>query len=125
MEESETFSYGPYATKELAEAAAHDLRYRDFFSPCPPIGYQIGKVIPPSQYVERYVDTLAQLSVESMEEWLNDNSEGGGEDGFITINNDGLAKEIMVKALTDILKNHSAYEYEGALDVVQYYRFKD
>lgn len=124
IEDEERLQHGPYESREQAALEAPEIRQQVIEDhEWTPSSYTICKIIPSHENaIERTSNLPFQLR-DFIDEWVNENVEGGTEDGVINIQNSAL--EVLSTALKDVLTNHSIYLSIGAPVECKETRFED
>lgn len=124
IEDEERLNHGPYESREHAALEAPEIRQQIIEDhEWTPNSYTICKIIPSHENAIERTSNLRFLLRDFIDEWINDNVEGGTEDGVIEIQDSAL--EVLGAALKDVLTNHSIYHSNGApVDCVEA-SFKD
>lgn len=113
IEDEERLNHGPYESREQAASEAPEIRQQIIEDhEWTPNSYTICKIIPSHENaIERTSNLPFQLRG-LIDEWINDNVDGGSEDGVIEIQDSAL--KVLSDALKDVLTNHSVYLANGA-----------
>lgn len=124
IEDEERLQHGPYESREQAASEAPEIRQQIIEDhEWEPVFYMICKIIPSHENaIERTSNLPFQLR-DFIDEWVNENVEGGSEDGVIEIQNSAL--EVLSTALKDVLTNHSIYLSNGAPVECKETKFED
>ena len=113
MGDSEYLSHGAYDSREDAAKAAVEIRQQSIDDDnYDPKFYTVCKIIPSLDNTIKQTTRLPDQIREFIDEWINDNIEGGTEDGVIEIQSGATA--VLQAALIDVLTNHSIYLGNGA-----------
>lgn len=109
----EVLNEGPYKSREDAVSEAPEIRQQYFedHDEMPSL-FTVCKIIPSIENAINETTKLPSFLFDYIEEWINDNVEGGTEDGVIDLK--GSALSVLEAALKDVLTNHSAYLGNGA-----------
>lgn len=120
----EVLSEGPYKSREDAASEAPEMRQQYFENhDYMPAFFTVCKIIPSVENAINETTNLPSRLFDYIEEWINDNVEGGTEDGVIDLK--GSALGVLEAALTDVLTNHSTYLGNGAAVECIETKFKD
>lgn len=124
IEDEERLQHGPYESREQAALEALEIRQQVIEdNEWTPSSYTICKIIPSHENaIERTSNLPFQLR-DFIDEWVNENVEGGSEDGVIEIQDSAL--EVLSTALKDVLTNHSIYLGNGAPVECKETKFED
>lgn len=113
IEDEERLNHGPYESREHAALEAPEIRQQIIEDhEWTPKSYTICKIIPSHENAIEQTSNLPFRLRDFIDEWVNDNVEGGTEDGVIEIQDSAL--EVLGAALKDVLTNHSTYHGNGA-----------
>ena len=113
MYDAEVLSEGPYKSREDAASEAPEIRKQYFEDHDEmPSFFTVCKIIPSIENAINETTNLPSYLFDYIEEWINDNVEGGTEDGVIDIK--GSALDVLKTALIEVLTNHSTYLGNGA-----------
>lgn len=113
MNDGEVLNEGPYKSRAEAALDAPEIRQQYFEDHDEmPSFFTVCKIIPSVENAINETTNLPSYLFDYIEEWINDNVEGGTEDGVIEIQDS--AEEVLRVALTDVLTNHSIYLGNGA-----------
>ena len=113
MDDGEVLNEGPYKSREDAASEAPEMRQQYFENhDYMPAFFTVCKIIPSVENAINETTNLPSRLFDYIEEWINDNVEGGTEDGVIDLK--GSALGVLEAALTDVLTNHSIYLGNGA-----------
>lgn len=109
----EVLNEGPYKSREDAASEAPEMRQQYFEDHDEmPSFFTVCKIIPSVENAINETTNLPERIQEFIDDWINDNVEGGTEDGVIEIQDS--AEEVLRAALIDVLTNHSIYHGNGA-----------
>jgi hypothetical protein len=113
IEDEERLEHGPYESREQAVLDALELRQQIIEDhEWAPASYMVCKIIPSHENAIEQTSNLPFRLRDFIDEWVNDNVEGGSEDGVIEIQDSAL--KVLSDALKDVLTNHSVYLANGA-----------
>ena len=113
MDDGEVLNEGPYKSREDAALEAPEIRQQYFEDHDEmPVFFTVCKIIPSVENAINETTKLPSRLFDYIEEWINENVEGGTEDGVIDLK--GSALDVLEVALKDILTNHSTYHGNGA-----------
>ena len=113
MDDGEVLNEGPYKSREDAALEAPEIRQQYFEDHDDmPTFFTVCKIIPSVENAINETTKLPERIQEFIDDWINDNVEGGTEDGVIEIQDS--AEEVLRAALIDVLTNHSIYHGNGA-----------
>ena len=113
MDDGEVLNEGPYKSREDAALEAPEIRQQYFEDHDEiPSFFTVCKIIPSVENAINETTKLPSRLFDYIEEWINENVEGGTEDGVIDLK--GSALDVLEVALKDILTNHSTYLGNGA-----------
>lgn len=113
MGDSEHLKHGAYSSREDAAKAAVEIRQQSIDDDdWDPKFYTVCRIIPSLKNAIQQTTRLPEQIREFVDEWINDNVEGGTEDGVIEIQSG--ATDVLQAALIDVLTNHSIYLGNGA-----------
>ena len=108
MGDGELINKGPYKSREDAAAEAPEIRQQYYEDHDYKYGsYTVCKIIDACENTINESVELPSHLFDYIEEWINDNVEGGTEDGVIDLH--GSALDVLKTALITILTNHSSY----------------
>lgn len=124
VEDEERLQHGPYESREQAAEDALEIRQQVIEDhEWTPTSYTVCKVIPSTENAIEQTANLPFRLRDFIDEWVNDNVEGGTEDGVIEVQDSAL--EVLSTALKDVLTNHSIYLSSGAPVECKEIRFED
>lgn len=113
IEDEERLNHGPYESRQHAALEAPEIRQQIIEDhEWTPKSYTICKIIPSHENAIEQTSNLPFRLRDFIDEWVNDNVEGGTEDGVIEIQSG--ATDVLRAALIDVLTNHSIYLGNGA-----------
>lgn len=113
MGDSEYLSHGAYDSREDAAKAATEIRKQMIADgDTEPKYYTVCRIAPSLGHTIQQTEDLPAKMQEWIDEWINDNVEGGTEDGVIEIQSSAIG--VLQAALIDVLTNHSIYLGNGA-----------
>lgn len=113
IEDEERLQHGPYESREQAALEAPEIRQQIIEDhEWTPASYMVCKIIPSHENAIEQTSNLPYRLRNFIDDWVNDNVDGGTEDGVIEIQDS--AEDVLRMALIDILTNHSIYLGNGA-----------
>lgn len=113
MDDGEVLNEGPYKSREDAASEAPEIRQQYFENHDEmPSFFTVCKIIPSLENAIQQTEDLPEKIQGWIDEWINDNVEGGTEDGVIELQSS--ASNVLRGALIDVLTNHSVYLGNGA-----------
>lgn len=113
MDDGEVLNEGPYKSREDAALEAPEIRQQYFEDHDEmPTFFTVCKIIPSHEHAIQQTSNLPYWLRSFIDDWVNDNVDGGTEDGVIEIQDS--AEEVLRAALIDVLTNHSIYLGNGA-----------
>ena len=113
IEDEERLEHGPYESREQAVLDAPELRQQIIEDhEWAPASYMDCKIIPSHENAIEQTSNLPYWLRNFIDDWVNDNVDGGTEDGVIQIQDS--AEDVLRVALIDVLTNHSVYLANGA-----------
>ena len=113
IEDEERLEHGPYESREQAVLDAPEIRQQIIEDhEWTPASYMVCKIIPSHENAIQQTSNLPYWLRSFIDDWVNDNVDGGTEDGVIEIQDS--AEEVLRVALIDVLTNHSIYLGNGA-----------
>ena len=113
IEDEERLEHGPYESREQAALEAPEIRQQIIEDhEWTPASYMVCKIIPSNENAIEQTSNLPYWLRSFIDDWVNDNVDGGTEDGVIEIQDS--AEEVLRAALIDVLTNHSIYLGNGA-----------
>ena len=113
IEDEERLEHGPYESREQAVLDAPEIRQQIIEDhEWTPASYMVCKIIPSHENAIGQTSNLPYWLRNFIDDWVNDNVDGGTEDGVIEIQDS--AEDVLRVALIDVLTNHSIYHGNGA-----------
>ena len=113
MDDGEVLNEGPYKSREDAALEAPEIRQQYFEDHDEmPSFFTVCKIIPSVENAMQETMRLPEQIKDFIDDWINDNAQGGTEDGVIEIQSG--ATDVLRAALIDVLTNHSIYLGNGA-----------
>ena len=113
IEDEEHLEHGPYENREQAALEAPEIRQQITEDhEWTPNSYMVCKIIPSLENAIQQTSNLPYWLRNFIDDWVNDNVDGGTEDGVIKIQDS--AEDVLRVALMDVLTNHSVYLANGA-----------
>ena len=113
IEDEEILQHGPYESREQAALEAPEIRQQIIEDhEWTPSSYMVCKIIPSHENAVEQTSNLPYWLRNFIDDWVNDNVDGGTEDGVIEIQDS--AEDVLKVALIEVLTNHSIYHGNGA-----------